>query len=221
MRLLVLSDVHANARALDCVLSHAESKGWDQLLFLGDAVGYGDEPHEVVSRLRELPRRAGIRGNHEVMLDTLRNGRRPNASQAIVDILEQHRQKLGSEDLAYLDGLVPEYLEDTWGAVHGALRKPFEYMLSVPLARSNASHMKRDVYFVGHTHVPAAYLQDQGGVWRLRPFTGAQGMVSVPSGGKAFLNPGAVNLPRDGKEGSSYGVFDEESREFEVYRIGP
>ena len=219
MRLLVLSDVHADARARGAVLAHARGQHWNEALFLGDAVGYGGQPAEAVSLLRSLPMRAGIRGNHEAMLETLRLGRKPNASRAVVDTLARHLRELAADDLAFLESLVKEHLDSSWGAVHGALRKPFEYLLSVPLARSNASHMKRDVYFVGHTHVPGAYLQEPGGEWRLRAFGGGGGSVAVPAGSRAFLNPGAVSLPRDGKRGACYGIFDEQERTFAVFRV--
>lgn len=219
MRLLVISDVHADARALSGVLSHARAQHWNQVLFLGDAVGYGSQAAEALAQLRSLPLRAGVRGNHEAMLEALRLGRKPNASRAVVATLADQLRELGADDLAFLDSLAWEHLDSAWGAVHGALRKPFEYMLSVPLARSNASHMKRDVYFVGHTHVPAAYLQTPGGEWRLRAFGAGGGSVVVPFGSRAFLNPGAISLPRDGKGGASYGVFDEQERTFTVFRL--
>ncbi|MEX2536823.1 MAG: metallophosphoesterase family protein [Trueperaceae bacterium] len=219
MRLLVISDVHADAGSLERVLAHAERHGWDEAVFLGDAVGYGGEASAALSRLRSLPYRAALKGNHEAMLGELRRGRRPNAGKAIVETLAQHLEQLNAEDLGFLDSLQTVYLEDGWGAVHGALRTPFEYLISVPTVRSNASHMKRDVYFVGHTHVPAAYLQEPGGEWRVRPFTGAAGSVKVPPGGRAFLNPGAVSLPRDGVPGSSYGIYDEDGRELAIYRV--
>jgi predicted phosphodiesterase len=219
MRLLVLSDVHADARALDRVLSHAAQQGWDEMVFLGDAVGYGDEPREAVGRLRALPVRAGVLGNHEAMLGELRAGRRPAVSAHVVAALAGQLNELKEPELEFLDRLQPLYLGESLGAVHGALRAPFEYMISVPVARSNAARMKRPVYFVGHTHVPAAYLQEQGGPWRVRPFTSGEGRLCLPKGARAFLNPGSVSLPRDGIPGSSYGIYDEASHEFTVFRL--
>jgi hypothetical protein len=78
VRSLVLADVHADLEALDRVLADAAG-GWDRLLLLGDLVGYGHAPAEVVDRLRALEPAAAVRGNHEAMLAALRAGRRPRA----------------------------------------------------------------------------------------------------------------------------------------------
>ena len=64
MRYLILSDLHANLDALDAVLADA-SGAWDRMLVLGDLVGYGAEPNQVVDRVRALKPIAAIRGNHD------------------------------------------------------------------------------------------------------------------------------------------------------------
>jgi len=63
MRILVLSDLHSNATALDAVLTAAKDR-WDLSVCLGDVVGYGPDPNEVTARLRELGTQT-IRGNHD------------------------------------------------------------------------------------------------------------------------------------------------------------
>ena len=65
MRLLILSDIHANIDALGAVLDAAPAGTWDRLVVLGDLVGYGAEPNEVVDRVRALDPIAIIRGNHD------------------------------------------------------------------------------------------------------------------------------------------------------------
>lgn len=219
MRLLVISDIHADAASLERVLADAARRGWDEALFLGDAVGYGNEPGAAVALLRSLPLRAGVRGNHEAMLNELRSGRRLRAGRKVTGMLTRHLQGLSDDDLDFLDRLGEGHLDDRWGAVHGSLREPSEYLISVPVARANAGHMERDVYFVGHTHVPGAYLQRPDGPWGARSFNSAEGSLRLPEGSRAFLNPGSVSLPRDRIPGSGYAIFDEESREFTVYRL--
>ena len=65
-RILVLSDPHANATALDAVLSAAEGR-WDICVCLGDVVGYGPDPNQVTARIREMGATT-IRGNHDLSL---------------------------------------------------------------------------------------------------------------------------------------------------------
>lgn len=219
MRLLVISDVHANPAALEAVLEHSRARGWDEVLFLGDAVGYGEDAPGAIELLQSLPTRAAIRGNHEAMLDELRSGRPLRAGPAVLAALERNLAALAPAHFSFLDELQEAHLHDDWGAVHGALRTPFEYLISVPAARANASHMKRSVYFVGHTHVPAAFVCSSDGAWRVRPFAGQENRVRLGEGERAFLNPGSVSLPRDRIPAFSYGIFDEEAREFVVHRL--
>src|ERR1700747_2072078 len=63
MRILVLSDLHGNATALNAALAAAHGS-WEQIVCLGDVVGYGPAPNEVTSRIRELSAQT-IRGNHD------------------------------------------------------------------------------------------------------------------------------------------------------------
>lgn len=219
MRLLVISDIHADAGALGAVLSDADRRGWDEVLFLGDAVGYGSQPVETLRLLRSLTFRAALSGNHEVMLEQLQRGEQPNASGTIIATLAQHLERLSSEDLRFLSEMRPSHLDREWGAVHGALRQRFEYLISVPVARLNAELMEREIYFVGHTHVAGGFLQAPDGSWRIRSFMGDGGTVEVPRGSRAFLNPGSVSLPRDRNPGSCYGIFEEEARRFSVHRV--
>ena len=62
MRVAVLSDIHANLPALDAVLAAVPSV--DGIWQLGDVVGYGPHPDEVVARLRDVGA-VGVRGNHD------------------------------------------------------------------------------------------------------------------------------------------------------------
>src|SRR2546422_775147 len=65
MRYLVLSDLHSNLEALRAVLAAARPLGFERVLVLGDVVGYGANPNEVIETLRGLPGLLAIRGNHD------------------------------------------------------------------------------------------------------------------------------------------------------------
>src|SRR5262245_45893107 len=65
MRYLVLSDIHANSEALDRVMADAAGQGFDRAVVLGDIVGYGASPNEVIERIRHLGPAAVVRGNHD------------------------------------------------------------------------------------------------------------------------------------------------------------
>ena len=219
MRFLVISDVHARAAALESVLKHAAGQGWDEAVFLGDAVGYGEDAAQVIGILRGLPLRAAIRGNHEDMLFELRETGAVRATGDVVRSLERNLEQLSESDLEFLAALPESHRDDGWTAVHGAPRNPAEYLISVPAVRANGRYMLERVCFNGHTHVPAAYLEAAPERWKVRPFRGSAGSVDVPAGTRAFLNPGSVSLPRDGLPSGSYGIFDEEQGRFSMHRI--
>lgn len=219
MRLLVLSDVHADARALERALRDAAGRGYDRVLFLGDAVGYGDEPAAAVARLRELPLVGGVQGNHEAMMFALLSGEPTPAAPRIVTMLAEHGRALDEDAIAFLRGLEPELEDRGWAAVHGAPRQRFEYLISVPLARANEPHMRRPLTFVGHTHVPSVYLKREGGSWRLQPVHAPGLRLRVPEGARAFVNPGSTAFPRDDRPGGSYAIWDDEARTVEIVRF--
>ncbi|MFC6591856.1 metallophosphoesterase family protein [Deinococcus lacus] len=75
VRLLLMSDIHANGPAMRAVLEHALSGGqrYDRVYHLGDAVGYGPHPREVVQKLRTMEAQC-VMGNHDQMLLGLLGG---------------------------------------------------------------------------------------------------------------------------------------------------
>ena len=207
MRLLLLSDVHAYADALGRVLAHAEGS-WDEVVVLGDVVGYGPDPARTVARLRELPLRAKVQGNHEAMFARVLDGEPPRAAEGVVRTLRAHAEALSDDQIAFLRAFDADHVDDAWAAVHGSPRERFAYLLSVPDARRNEAHMPRDLVFVGHTHVPGGYV-DEGDGWRVVPVRGGERSLVLPEGAKAFVNPGSVGPARDGGEGAAYAIFDE------------
>lgn len=210
MRLLLLSDIHAHAGRLERVLA-AASGAWDQAVLLGDVVGYGSDPVRTVELLLELPVRAAVEGNHEAMLWRLLEGRPVRATTSVTHALQTHAEQLSDEHLGFLRGFEPTHVDERWAAVHGSPQERFAYVLSVPDARRNEPHMPRDVVFVGHTHIPGAYVDDGSG-WRVVPVRQGGRSLTLRGGDKAFVNPGSVGAARDGGAGAAYAIFDEESR---------
>ncbi len=216
MKYLLLSDVHANMRALEAVLTDAGKHGWDAVLFLGDAVGYGHEPNEVLDRLRALEPAVALRGNHEAVL--LKLAADPALRVAPnYEVTKAQTQELSSANRAFVEQTAVSHLGERWGAVHGALRTPWEYLISVPVARANEPRMARPLYFVGHTHVPAVFAKNAAGRWYSLVCRGEL-TFSLEPGGAAFVNPGSVGGPRDGL-GASYGIYDDEAGRVTLYRL--
>lgn len=212
MRLLVLADVHADADALDRVLDDAQG-AWDELILLGDLIGYGSDPVRTVRRLRSLEPVARVRGNHESMLADLVAERPVAATRAVLDVLAAHADALDGDDLAWvLDA--PEraqhrVAERTLDLVHGSPRpgRPFEYLLGVPAARRALPHLASDLLLFGHSHVPGGF-SDAGRGPRPIAVRGRETRLDLARAERWLLNPGSVGRPRDGGPAGCYLLLD-------------
>ncbi len=197
----MLSDIHANIAALNAVLAAVPSV--DEVWQLGDIVGYGPEPDEVVARLREVGA-LGVRGNH----DAAAVGG-PEIDSFNVDARNAMlwtRATIGDDTLAWL-GALPERLErEGFTLVHGSPRDPiWEYVTSTPVARAAIAAMDTPGGLHGHTHIPIAYLEDDG---RLETMSPGAGSRIAFEGRRVLLNPGSVGQPRDGIPAASWMLLD-------------
>ena len=127
MRTLVLSDLHANLTALQASLKAAQGK-WERVVCLRDVVGYGPDPNEVTSQIREMGATT-IRGNHDKAVAELMatDDFNPVAKMAV----DWTRSQLSNENLDWLAGLPQGPLEsDGMMLVHGAFQDEDEYVFT-------------------------------------------------------------------------------------------
>ena len=225
MRYLVLSDVHANATALEAVLAHANRHTWDEVAFLGDAVGYYTRPQRTLELLAELDPEVRIMGNHDALLLAMADGDAASSSEegVVREVLARHLDEVTDDGLAFLRTLRPHHAGAGWEAAHGALRHRWEYLTSLQAAQSNLEHMAQRVCLVGHTHIPkvfAAVAAEDRELWRTVAFRQDRQLYRIPPRARAFVNPGSVGQPRDGIPDAAYAVFDAEAMTFEVVRVG-
>jgi len=201
VRIGVLSDIHANLPALEAVLAAMPSV--DALWQLGDVVGYGPSPNEVVARLRGAGAK-GVRGNHDAAaLGELGTGDfNADARRAI----EWTRSVIAGDTLAWL-GSLPERTElEGFTLVHGSPRDPiWEYVTSTPVARAGINAMTTSSGLHGHTHVPIAFLLEDGRLEAMGPGDGSQLAID---GRRVLANPGSVGQPRDGIPTASWLLLD-------------
>lgn len=220
MRYLLLSDIHANAVALSAVLRHAETKGWQRVIFLGDAVGYYPQPEEVVTALASLPLEAALLGNHDAILVESDSGE--GAHSLVAEVLAAQRRSLSATATAFLSGL-SRYASGTgWEAVHSTLSGSWDYVDSLGRAQQEPGRMLRPLLFFGHTHVPIIYLFTDASGRRLSrsvPLTKDATLYRLPPNARILVNPGSVGQPRDGIPLASYAIFDDDARVIEHYRV--
>jgi predicted phosphodiesterase len=212
MRIAVLSDIHGNLPALEAVL--AATAPYDAIWQLGDVVGYGPQPDEVVARLVAEDAR-GVRGNHDsAALGLISSDAFNDDARAVV---EWTAERIEPATRAWLTGL-PETTElDQFTLVHGSPRDPaWEYVISLGVARANMAEFETAHCMVGHTHVPLVFRKADGQVDALRPTAGSSLALD---GRRAIINPGSVGQPRDGDPRACAMVLDTERMRLEWYRV--
>lgn len=215
MRILLLSDIHANLVALETVLRVAPAH--EAVWCLGDVVGYGPHPNECVARLRELDALT-LTGNHDqaalgnVSLDQFRE----NARLA----LEWTQHALTAESAAWLTARAPKQILMSYDLtlVHASPRDPiWEYIEHSRRALENFAYFDTGYCFFGHTHQPRAYhLRVQDRVLAPSLLPEGKPYALAP---KLLLNPGSVGQPRDCDPRAAFGIFDTDRRIFEPHRV--
>ena len=215
MRILVISDIHANYTAFDAVLHDAEGD-WDYVWCLGDVVGYGPDPNECVERLRELPHLC-LAGNHDWAALNRLDIRtfNPDARRAV----DWTRETLTDENTRWLKALPTTFVIGEYTLVHASPREPiWEYILEPLVAALNFPHFETPYCIVGHTHQPVIYemINEQGETAIHKPsyFEPIQ-----LNGHRKIINPGSIGQPRDADPRASYAVLNFEDHIWEYRRI--
>jgi len=215
MRALILSDIHGNLEAMEAVLA-AAAGSYDQLWHLGDAVGYGASPNQVVERMRALGV-IHVRGNHDRVVSGMATaeGFNPVAAMAAYWTTLQ----LKPENLEWLRAMPqgPIYPAGSVAAcVHGSPLDEDEYIVSLNDAIEPLRQQRSLITFFGHTHlqggfstngkswaeiIPGYTNEDEAVSWKLE--------LDLHGSTRYLLNPGSVGQPRDFDWRAAYALFDD------------
>src|ERR1019366_5462410 len=200
MRLLLLSDIHANLEAMEACL--AASPPYDLVVNLGDVVGYNASPNEVCGRVRAMGGPV-VRGNHDRACTGLTDLSEFNLVAAISSRWTQ--TTLASEHLDWLRNLPqgPMRVDGLAGMefVHGSPRDEDEYLLNASTAHANfrvPGHA--DVMMFGHTHLQGGFVYQEGRTHPLTPMPGE----------RYLINPGSVGQPRDGDWRAAFALSEKD-----------
>ncbi len=213
MKYAIISDLHANLEALVAVLDRIEEIGVDQIVCLGDVVGYNGSPNECVEIIREkdIPT---ICGNHDAVACGLEEpwGFNPIALQAAM----WTRDNLAHDNLEWLRQLPDTRAFGDFVAAHGSPANRNTYLFSWEDILPHVDHVLAEgcsLCFFGHTHSPGIFSTD--GTYGLD----AQAKFILDKGKVFFVNPGSVGQPRDGDPRSAFGILDTEKSEYELVRV--
>jgi len=217
MRTAFVSDIHGNLAALQAVLADIDKHEPDEIVCLGDTVGYGPQPRECLEIVRQRCQLV-LMGNHE---HAVLNGAEHFTPLARIAIDWTAQQLRDPEILEYLASLRPAKHRGEVVLVHGSVRDPlFDYVREAdsPWMFYRLVQTLRDEFdkfnlcFVGHNH--RAFLgTDVGYIFPHDDPPSPQTLFQL-EGQKAYVSVGSVGQPRDGDPRSSWVLFDGKSAEY-------
>lgn len=215
----VLGDIHGNKEALLAVLDFLDQQGVDELLCVGDVVGFNADPIACIAIMQER-RIIAIAGNHD-LISIGRLGL-DRCSDKAAYALKRTRLSLRKPALAFLEALEPIKILEGWFAlVHGGIGNPQLYMRTAAQIKENAALLQANypgvrLCFFGHTHEQRLFEVNQGAVSEIA----AEGEVHLRHGPIYFINPGSVDAARksDTKLAECV-VFDSEKKVVKFHRV--
>ena len=194
MVIAIISDVHSNLEALTKAIDIIDSRSVDEIVCLGDIVGYGADPNECVDLVRRRCNTV-IKGNHDdAVVDlTAAEDFTDNARSAIL----WTRKQITEENLDYLRSLSLVHQKKDMVFVHSSPCEPEEwnYIFDEDTAARAFRCFSEPLCFIGHTHMPMIFSPN--------------GIVSaITRDERSLINVGSIGQPRDRNTDLSFGIFD-------------
>jgi predicted phosphodiesterase len=218
MRIAIISDIHSNYQALEAVLEDIETMNIDQIVSLGDNIGYGPQPEEVINtlRARKIP---SVLGNHEHALNNRSYFQRLNFTTQ--HSLQINRDHMETESLAFCKTLPPLILDFKARFVHGCPPESVTTYLWDP-SETRMSRLfisiPESICFFGHTHILSCYAAKEN---HFQKKESSIEKIQLEPGVRYIINAGSVGQPRDRiNNKAKYGIWDQEAHFFE-YRAVP
>lgn len=203
-KLAVISDIHSNLEALTSVLNDISGQSIQKIVSLGDNIGYGPDPEDVLLKLKSCLV-TSILGNHEfaILNDSYKRLFNLNAATA----LDINRKKLSGSSIQYISSLDPSLV--LYGAlfIHGIslnLIDGYIFNLSDAQLIKRAKKIHERIAFVGHTHLLKIYEFDNKGLKKKEFFQ----RISLLDDKQYIINAGSVGQPRHGIHEATYVIWN-------------
>jgi len=222
----ILSDIHGNLPALEAALEALDALGVDELLCLGDVVGYGPFPAECTDLVTERCS-VIVQGNHEeAVLDprvarTFNGAARAAAAWTRFALDDDRTRRIASWPLMTETGPNRRIL-----CVHDSPAPgPSAYIHDAGVAEVAFRGFEGPLCLHGHTHLPTVFRIARDGVAGPDGGRGIHGGalaagegVHLDAGWRWLCNPGSIGQPRDADPRASFGLLDCEAGTFTVHR---
>jgi predicted phosphodiesterase len=219
MRYLILSDIHSNAEALSAVLSRVRRKKFDRVVVLGDFVGYGANPNQVIDKIREIRKeKVMIRGNHDKVVCGIETGDLFNP--VALKAARWTTEKLTARNRAFLETLPvgPVVVDGGFAICHGSPRDEDAYIFTDYDAYLNFREMSSAVCFFGHSHIPSVFTLEEHGIL-VELVKGDKVRYPLREGMRYLINPGSIGQPRDRNASAAYAIYDAGERVVHFDRV--
>lgn len=218
MRSLLISDLHSNREALSRILRHVARKRVGRLICLGDLVGYGANPNQVIDQLkRNRRKKVIIRGNHDRA--AISETEPDDFNEFARDAIYWTRGRLSRGSLSFLKRLPvgPVDVDSEFLICHGSPDDEDEYVLSALQAARILEGWPQRLIFFGHTHLPCIFRlegNDLQGMYIEEPVT-----IQLESHCRYLINPGSTGQPRDRDWRTSCAIWDDERDTVQFFRL--
>ncbi|HEY7288997.1 MAG TPA: metallophosphoesterase family protein [Vicinamibacterales bacterium] len=220
MRYLVLTDIHANLEALDACVAFALTRRFDATLVLGDLVGYGPDPNEVIAHILDLKPTAIVRGNHDKVASGIDQAEGFNIVAKIAAVWTLETLTPANREWLAALPVGPTVVNDLIEICHGSPFDEDAYVVDELDALRALRAAERPLCLFGHTHWPVTF------VWKADDSLDAvdashsgESRLALEAGARYLMNPGSVGQPRDGDSRAAFAIVDDEQRSVELYRL--
>jgi len=212
LRYGILGDIHGNIEALDAVLALLEEQDVDHFISVGDIVGYGADPVACIDRIRDIGATV-VAGNH----DWAAVGKLDTAFFNVYakSAMDWTSEQLDKEHKDWLLNLpLSVQVSDEITVAHATLDAPdqFDYIQTYYDAARSINAMETPVCFLGHSHVPLAFLAQE--TLTLSVST----RIDLTDISKALINVGSIGQPRDENPKAAYAYLDTKTNIYELRR---
>ncbi len=221
-RFAVISDLHSNLEAVTSVLEDIKKQGVEEIYCLGDIIGYGPNPNEVLKLSGKFM--LTIIGNHDeaVLCGKGLEDFNPVAAEAILWTRDEifyptASQELSARNKRYLQNMKKRVRKETFLFAHGSAISNMEYIMAYYDALQTFKYIAQNnikVCFVGHTHRPGIFVE---GNFSMIP-SGVDDFHAIDENNKMIVNVGSVGQPRDYNHKACYVIVD--GNRFYYRRVG-
>ena len=215
MKYAIISDVHSNLEALECSLTEIRKRKVDQIICLGDVVGYGANPSECLKLVCENSEEI-VMGNHDQAIEDIKL--RGYFNDWAREAIEWTAEILSAEEKKKIQEFPPLVIDRkrnvTW--THGSPNEPeeFHYLFREADTKPSFKILESDFCFFGHTHIPSLFASK---THEIRYLTA--GSYQLTQGERYLINPGSTGQPRDRNPKLSFAFFDPDDLTLEIVRL--